>query len=66
MLTVQRHYASFNELLWNIQGSGYLPPSDNVLLKELLDNNAYIRDVDLVDETIDGFLQSLPAHPLIC
>lgn len=41
-------------------------PSDNVLLKELLDNNAYIRDVDLVDETIDGFLQSLPAHPLIC
>ena len=33
---------------------------DNVLLEELPDNDCDVGRVDLVDQTVNGFLQSLP------
>ncbi len=41
------------------------PPPDDVLLQQLLDDVDDVRHVDFVDQTIDGLLQGLPAHPLI-
>lgn len=42
-----------------------LPAADDVLLQQLLDDVADVGDVDFVDETVDGFLQRFPAHPLV-
>lgn len=41
------------------------PPPDDVLLQQLLDDEGDVRHVDFVDQTVDGLLQGLPAHPLI-
>lgn len=42
-----------------------LPAPDDVFLEQLLNDVGNVGHVDLVDETVDGLLQSLPAHPLI-
>lgn len=41
------------------------PSSDDVFLQQLLDDVDDVGNIDFVDQTIDGLLQSLPAHPLI-
>lgn len=41
------------------------PPPDDILLQQLLDDVDDVGHVDFVDQTVDGLLQSLPAHPLI-
>ena len=41
------------------------PSPDDVLLQKLLDDVDDVGHVDFVDQTVDGLLQSLPAHPLI-
>lgn len=43
-----------------------LPAPHNVLLQQLMNDVADVGHVDFVDETIDGLLQRLPAHSLVC
>lgn len=42
-----------------------LPAPDDVFLQQLLNDVGNVGHVDFVDETVDGLLQSLPAHSLI-
>lgn len=42
-----------------------LPAPDNVFLQQLLDDVDDVGHIDFVNQTVDGLLQSLPAHPLI-